>query len=660
MEDPSTTESVENSGKDAEKVEFKKPVLIGRIGKLPKKAKTDQEKAAEEKIDVTPPEPTSESNAKSSLPPAVLLKELSTPIPYKEPKWSGLCPDGTNYALEVLKSGMIMETIELTKKAYYVFGRLANCDVVMAHPTISRHHAVLQYKAFAEENERPSGWYLYDLGSTHGTFLNKEQLKSSHYVRVRVGHQIKFGTSTRTFIVLGPDFDCEGESELSVTEIKKKALEMKLDRDRMIKEAAEQRERDRQEEEKKREEQGIDWGMGEDAEEEPDLSENPYASTGNEELYLTDPKKTLRGYCEREGHELKYDCEERGVGQFICRAELPLDDPHGRPVVAEVIHRGKKKDAVVQCALEACRILDRAGLLRQAKHESRRRKERDWSADDFYDSDDDTFLDRTGSVERKRTRRMQRHGAAERARPAQPLTYDLLLKQIAEIEAKISSEEKTLERLRSAHKPAQTEDSDLDALDEYMTSLGKQGQSMADKAEISKTKMSIQKLKSELSKTQRLAEIARPAHLPPLLKKDESKMAVKVTNSVVYGKRIKLKDDIARKPKVKKESKQEEEEFVEEIDSDEEDPQSTETQSPSEQNTKEQSTHLHSTKIQSPNKQNTEVQNPKGGTENTQQKTEQKKLYGPMRPPENYVIPENYFDQETDRDLPEIQEKDVE
>lgn len=45
---------------------------------------------------------------------------------------------GTNYGLEVLKSGMIMETIELTKKAYYVFGRLANCDVVMAHPTISR------------------------------------------------------------------------------------------------------------------------------------------------------------------------------------------------------------------------------------------------------------------------------------------------------------------------------------------------------------------------------------------------------------------------------------------------------------------------------------------------------------------------------------------
>ncbi|XP_068621884.1 kanadaptin [Battus philenor] len=644
-----------------ERTEFKRPVLVGRIGKLPKKATVECDKANIQSTEEHS-KTLSETNLKNSLPPAVSMKEQSTPIPYKEPKWSGVCPDGSDYALEVLKSGMIMEKIDLITKPFYVFGRLANCDVVMAHPTISRHHCILQYKAFADEGEPPCGWYLFDLGSTHGTFLNRERLKEKHYSRVRVGHQIRFGNSTRTYIMLGPDFDCEGESELTVTEIKQKALDMKLNRAKMIEEAKERLEKERLDEEKRREEQGIDWGMGEDAEEETDLADNPYAATANEELYLTDPKKTLRGYFEREGHELNYNCEERGVGQFICRVELPIDDARGRPIVAEVLHRGKKKEAVVACALEACRILDRAGLLRQSKHESRRRKERDWSADDYYDSDDDSFLDRTGHVERKRKQRMMKHGVAVEKND-KALTYDDLLKQIDEIESKISEEEKSLMRLRAGNEPKVGCD-EADALDAYMNELAARPQAMGVKADISKTKMNIQRLKVELAKTHRLVEIARPAHAPPIIKKDDKKMTMKVgTNSVVYGKRLKLKDDSEKRPKAKLDVKREESEFVEEMDSDEE---KSEVSKDVPENLTSGVKHENLlSEIKSEDKPKTEEDIADNKTHTSSKMAEEenkgtanKKVYGPMRPPDDYVVPEGYFDQESDRDLPEIEEKE--
>ena len=47
---------------------------------------------------------------------------------------------------------------------------------------------------------------------------------------------------------------------------------------------------------------------------------------------------------------------------------LPIDLPSGASMVAEAVVSGKKKEAVIQCALEACRLLDKQGVLRASKH----------------------------------------------------------------------------------------------------------------------------------------------------------------------------------------------------------------------------------------------------------------------------------------------------
>ena len=54
---------------------------------------------------------------------------------------------------------------------------------------------------------------------------------------------------------------------------------------------------------------------------------------------------------------------------YVCTyvlVSLPVQSAGGEMVVAEATVKGKRKEAIVQCALEACRLLDGYGMLRQA------------------------------------------------------------------------------------------------------------------------------------------------------------------------------------------------------------------------------------------------------------------------------------------------------
>lgn len=66
----------------------------------------------------------------------------------QEPKWSGV-PRG-EYSFEVLKGGVIVETVPLNRP-FIVIGRQSQCDVVLEHPSLSRYLAI--YLTFFSQQE---------------------------------------------------------------------------------------------------------------------------------------------------------------------------------------------------------------------------------------------------------------------------------------------------------------------------------------------------------------------------------------------------------------------------------------------------------------------------------------------------------------------------
>lgn len=230
-----TEDMSESSGSGADdtckKSGFKKPLLLigpkrGKIGKirtvnnntaLPSESSVNNETIEPSHPSNDAEDKSDESVLESSAEENILSDARNIPVPYLEPKWGGKPIEG--YKLEVLKSGMILEKIDLTERSFYVIGRLPSCNLSLAHPTISRYHAIIQYRT-TDDEKNSTGFYLYDLESTHGTFWNGHRIKSRTYVRLHGGHMIRFGCSQRKYILQAPLDDQEEESELSVTQLK--------------------------------------------------------------------------------------------------------------------------------------------------------------------------------------------------------------------------------------------------------------------------------------------------------------------------------------------------------------------------------------------------------------------------------------------------------
>jgi smad nuclear-interacting protein 1 len=114
-----------------------------------------------------------------------------------------------------INDGELIDTYHISKQSSYLFGRERKvADIPVDHSSLSKQHAVLQYRALPSKEDRAgvmmSGAptkllcrpYLMDLESTNGTFINGVRLDSARFYELKRGDVITFGASTREYVLL--------------------------------------------------------------------------------------------------------------------------------------------------------------------------------------------------------------------------------------------------------------------------------------------------------------------------------------------------------------------------------------------------------------------------------------------------------------------------
>ncbi|GFR01501.1 smad nuclear-interacting protein 1 [Trichonephila clavata] len=109
--------------------------------------------------------------------------------------------------------------IPIHRQSAYLFGRTRSiADIPIDHPSCSKQHAVLQFRLVTYKREdgttgrrvRP---YIIDLESSNGTFVNNKKVDPRCYVELMEKDVIKFGYSSREYVVLHEESRNEEEDD---------------------------------------------------------------------------------------------------------------------------------------------------------------------------------------------------------------------------------------------------------------------------------------------------------------------------------------------------------------------------------------------------------------------------------------------------------------
>ncbi|KAL8584352.1 hypothetical protein ACOMHN_031972 [Nucella lapillus] len=122
------------------------------------------------------------------------------------------------------KGDEALPMLPIHRQSAYLFGRDRRvADIPVDHPSCSKQHAVLQYRL--SEYGRPDGSvgrrvrpYIIDLASANGTFINNKPIDGQRYVELFERDLIKFGFSTREYVLLPENADTKDVANESDSE----------------------------------------------------------------------------------------------------------------------------------------------------------------------------------------------------------------------------------------------------------------------------------------------------------------------------------------------------------------------------------------------------------------------------------------------------------
>ncbi|KAF7596452.1 hypothetical protein BBP40_001759 [Aspergillus hancockii] len=129
-------------------------------------------------------------------------------LKYHEPAEARKAPAKEPWRLYVFKGDDLLEVVELNERSCWLIGReKLVVDFPLDHPSCSKQHAALQFRYVDKRNEfgdrigrvKP---YLIDLESANGSTVNGDSVPGGRYVEVRDKDVLKFGLSTREYVLM--------------------------------------------------------------------------------------------------------------------------------------------------------------------------------------------------------------------------------------------------------------------------------------------------------------------------------------------------------------------------------------------------------------------------------------------------------------------------